>query len=280
MPSRIQPTSGTEDTPSNSTKIQLALNGSLPYGFVLENQVSQTQIFKFTGVGLRYSLDVASDRVVVADLVPYPATSDENYIHTIIESYIPSSEVSTLQLQILNRNSDFYQQENPSAKTLFSMIDSTWPLTGSDSSSTSGDSSSSGTGSGSASSETDATQANAVSGDDSGSSSVKASSVGIATGVIAGAALYGTAMFFVAKRYRKRKAAHQRTSSVLSGQRDMSQFSDGPGPLAALMSGGRGHGFRSTTPGGRDSRNSGRSGSARTQFISPPVAAENSLGWN
>jgi hypothetical protein len=53
-----------------------------------------------------------------------------------------------------------------------------------------------------------------------------------------------------------------------------------------LMSGGRGDGYGSTTPyaaGARDSQNSGGGsarGSARTQMISAPVMAENSLGWN
>jgi len=52
------------------------------------------------------------------------------------------------------------------------------------------------------------------------------------------------------------------------------------------MSGGRGEGYQSTTPyatGARDSQNSGGGsarGSARTQMISAPVMAENSLGWN
>jgi len=137
----------------------------------------------------------------------------------------------------------------------------------------SGDSSSSSTTS-------DQSGADPVGGDAGNSSHVNGMSAGIASGVIAGAALYGTAMFFIAKRYRKRKAAHQRTSSVLGGPQDMAQYRDAPGALTGLMAGGRGQGYRSTTPGGRDSRNSDRSGSGRTQYISPPVAAENSLGWN
>jgi len=101
--------------------------------------------------------------------------------------------------------------------------------------------------------------------------------VGIVTAGVGVAAAYGAAMFLIARRYKKRRLAHRRSSSVLNPA-EMRQ-SGSPallGGAGAFMSGGR------TTPGhDRNSRGSGRTGnSARTQQISAPMMAENSLGWN
>jgi hypothetical protein len=135
--------------------------------------------------------------------------------------------------------------------------------------------------------------------------------------VVGSAAAYGAAMFFVARRYKRRKASHKRCSSVLAGGRvapgDMASVWR---PSPALMSGGAGGltgggygalGRHSPIGGGalgwgrdgmgapeRDSRGSGGTGGtqttrsgevhsaaeARMAGISAPVAAENSLGWN
>ena len=213
---------------------------------------------------------------MLSDLIPIAASADQPYIKTVVQAYIPTSDVSELQLQIRNANSAFYQQQNASAAALMAMIDNTWPIYGQSGTSTS-DADGSGTTTSSAADKSD--EADSVGNSASNSSPVRGISVGIATGVVAGACLYGTAMFFVAKRYRKKRASHQRASSVLSGQQAMSQV-DGATPATALMSGAHSDGYRSTTPGGRNSRGSGRDGSGRTQYISTPVAAENSLGWN
>lgn len=90
----------------------------------------------------------------------------------------------------------------------------------------------------------------------SGSSQTRASSVGIGVGVVGGAAAYGAGMFWVARRYRKRRQLHQRSNSTAEQQ------SEG----------------RAGGSAGRLSPNSLRSN--RTQMISAPVMAENSLGWN
>jgi hypothetical protein len=96
---------------------------------------------------------------------------------------------------------------------------------------------------------------------------------------VAGATLYGAAMFLVARRYKRKNAGHQRSSSVMLGGNRR------PGEVSALVSGGVGTGYRSTgrNSGGSGSTDSGSSrgthGSGRT-YISPPMMAENSLGWN
>lgn len=114
--------------------------------------------------------------------------------------------------------------------------------------------------------------------------SQRGATAGIAVGAIFISAAYGGAMFIIARRYKKKKQAHQRTSSLNSSE--MRQTGSPALMGGALLSrdftssyGGVG----SERPGPRDSHGSGRSNmnnSGRTAYISAPVAAENSLGWN
>ncbi len=194
-------------------------------------------------------------------------------------AYIPSDMVSPLQLGLMNPNSEVYNHPSASVQTLMSMIDPSIPVLA-------GQSLNGGSpinANGADPTGTDGNGQGAPIGSDAYSSApVRPSSVGIGVGVVAGAAVYGAAMFLVARRYKKRRSAHQRSSSMMdSGE---PRF---VGEGSALMTGGRGSaaygGRRSTTPPGeqgRDSRNSGRTGGSGRTYISPPVMAENSLGWN
>jgi len=208
-------------------------------------------------------------------LQPYNTLDTLGYIMTLAMAYVPADKVDTLSVELLNPNSDLYSNSNPSVVTLMSMIDPSIPvLPGSamDASGTPVNSANSA-----------ATTSDAATNDggspgssNTGSSSVRPSSVGIAVGAVAGAAVYGAAMFLVARRYKKKKAGHQRSSSVQSGPRV-----NRAGEQSNLMVGARGS--YGTRFGGRTSRNSDRSNnsnrSGRT-YISPPMMAENSLGWN
>ncbi len=208
-------------------------------------------------------------------LQAYNTTDPWNYYTTLAMAYIPADKVDQLKLDLLAPLSMIYRNPDPSINMLMTMINPNFPIlanqplgaNGVGTNTNAGSSSTTGAGDGSPLGNTNT------------SSSVKGTSVGIGVGVVAGAAVYGAAMFFVARRYRRKRQGHYRTRSLIDTG-DMVQSSGG-GASAALMSGGRTDGWRSVTPGydGRDSRNSGRSGSTRAQ-ISAPVMAENSLGWN
>lgn len=214
-------------------------------------------------------MDLDSNATVIRDLQPYDTSSTLGYITTLAMAYVPTGMVDTLALAITTPGSQLYNNPDSSVNTLMSMINPSIPLVAGGSST-----GASGTETGSsASASSSATDSGApLSGS---SSSVKASAAAIGVGAVAAAAAYGAAMFFVAKRYKKRKSMHQRASST-----DVGAMAERNGGMRAFMSGGRSDGYRSVTPGGRNSQNSGRSGSARTQMISAPVMAENSLGWN
>ena len=216
--------------------------------------------------------------MVMQYLQPYNTLASLGYMTTLAMAYIPADMVDPLSLALLNPNSNLYQVSNGSVKALMSMINPSIPLlAGSSMNGGSPVGAASAAGSSSASSGNQGGPADANS-----SSPVRPSSVGIGVGVVAGAAIYGAAMFYVARRYKRRKASHQRASSTLTGGTRR------PGEGSALMSGGIRHsgGYRSTDRNARHSGgSSGSDGSGGTQgsgrtYISPPVMAENSLGWN
>ena len=202
---------------------------------------------------------------------------DLGYVTTLALAWIPEGLVDNLALLVETSVSRFYNNPDNSTAFLLSMINNAIPITGSNS--TDGAS----TPFGNIPTDTSSTKnAGAPIGGDIGNSEhVRASSVGIGVGVACGAAAYGAAMFFVARRYKKRRQSHLRSPSMFSSP-VMSHAGPDAGAGAALMSGAMGE--RSASPyydndGRAGSRGSGRSGSSRHQ-ISAPVMAENSLGWN
>ncbi|KAJ6161315.1 hypothetical protein N7470_004711 [Penicillium chermesinum] len=154
-----------------------------------------------------------------------------------------------------NPNSALYTDDSSaSVRSLMNMVDPTiplvyngnWPADDADTTGNTGtDSGSDGGDNGSDGSQSDGS---------SNSSKGSATSAGIAVGAVAGAAAYGAGMFYLARRYRQRKQLHQRSSSQVD---QMSQASGAGSLFGAHVS-----------------------GSQRSQMISAPVMAENSLGWN
>jgi hypothetical protein len=119
---------------------------------------------------------------------------------------------------------------------------------------------------------------------DGQSGAQRGTTAGIVSGAVAVAAAYGVVMFVVARRYKRKKQSHRRASSI-SNPSEMSEAGRGSPALmgGALLSRDFTSSYGAMPAGGRDSQGSGRSGmgnSGRTQFISAPVAAGNSLGWN
>jgi len=280
QPLIIVPQGGPPAQPANTTLIQIGFNYSLNYQFVLDHPVTQRQIFSYTPKGIAFDLGINPNQVKMQRLeaINLTGTPGHNYFATLAMAYIPTDMVDRLRLDLLTPPSLIYRNPDSSTNMLMARIDPAFGIlanqpygggsSGTYANGNTGASASAGPGDGAP-----------LGGNADSSSSVKGTSVGIGVGVVAGAAVYGAAMFFVARRYRRKRQGHYRSRSLIDTA-DMVQSSGG-GASAALMSGSRGDGWRSVTPGydGRDSRNSGRSGSTRAQ-ISAPVMAENSLGWN
>lgn len=263
LPGSITPSNEVTEPPADSILLQLGFNSQLPWSFVATTPLSSSQIFNYTPQAIENALPAlsAKDTPVMFAIEPYYNWQSTGYNATLAIFFFPRDKVDALKALKVNPNSALYNQASESIQSLMTMVDPTIPLefTGNYPSGTSdstGGSSNGGDDDGSDSGTNENTDGSA------GSSKAKASSVGIGVGVVAGAAAYGAGMFWVARRYRKRKQLHQRSSSTVE---QMSQGGSAAGSM--LAAGGRApsHGSR---------------GTARSQMISAPVMAENSLGWN
>jgi hypothetical protein len=247
--------------------VQFGFNKDLSWPTVATSMDWPDQIYYYTPIGVSYALAIVQDKVTPFWLGPYDTVTSLGYNTTLIKFYVPSDLVDTLNALRSAPASDLYKQPNTpndkptydqsSIKNLFSMLNIDIPLVAQQPSGSSNPGSGNGQGGGSSGG-----NGNGNSGDGGASSSsgVRGSAVGIGVGAAAGAAAYAGAMFYVARRYRKRKQLHQRSSSVPSTS--MSEA-----PNTGFLSGPN-----------RISHNSGRSN--RTAMISAPVMSENSLGWN
>lgn len=284
LPVAISPNAGVPEAPVGSELIQIAFSYPLNYPFVLKNPVSQAQIFEWLPTGISYGLNIPNDTVIMQQLKSYDTSDSLDYVTTLAMVYIPKNFVDSLQLALRTGVSKVYNTNDPSVNTLMSYINTQIGITvgstltqssgtGSGSSSPAASSASSGNG-GVFNTETQNT-----------STGTKGTTAGIVVGVAGAAAAYGAGMFFIARRYKRRKALHRRSSSMPNPS-EMRQAASGL-TGGAFMSGGRlsdtdtSQGYSSS---GRNSHGSGQTGrtgqSARTAQISAPMMAENSLGWN
>ncbi|KAG9238518.1 hypothetical protein BJ875DRAFT_351303, partial [Amylocarpus encephaloides] len=238
--------------------------------------LSSAQIFKYLPKGIADGLGLDVSQVVLQSLAPLDTTAQMGYITTLAMAYIPASLVATLSMDILIPTARIYDNDDSSVETLVNYINPAIPITPGATLDGSGDpnlASPSPTGDPKDDPFNNPENQNQSPG-------AKGTTAGIAMAAIGGSAAYGAAMFLVARRYKKRKQGHKRSSSIMSHSEMRQSGSPAMGGANAFMSGGR------ISPGGtandRNSRGSGRSAgnSARTQQISAPMMAENSLGWN
>ena len=277
LPKVITNPNGTVTQPDNTTLVQIGFLCPLNYDFVVANSKSSAQIFAWLPLGLADGLGLQDNQVIIHTLVPLNTAAKMSCITTLALTYIPSSMVQTLSLDLNIPTSSIYNNNDPSIASLMSLINPAIPLIPGSTM----ENGATGTGSSSAATSTTASSNNGLDQTNNQSQSPKAAgtTVGFATLIVSGAAAYGAAMFLVARRYKRRKQGHRRSSSIVGPEM---RHSGSP----ALLGGGSGafmSGGRTSPPSGNDrnSRGSGRTGnSARTQQISAPMMAENSLGWN
>jgi hypothetical protein len=254
---------------------QVCFKWPLNYPFVSANDGGK-QIFHYLPKAVSDALNISQSEVRNIGLKPLDTTAYQGFITTLALFTIPKDLQGTLAAQLRNPADAFWHNKDQTVNDLTNLINTACPLPagklpGDNSSPNQAVNPAAATSGGAA-------DGGALGGDIGASRPVNGSAAGIATGAIVGAIAYGAAMFFVARRYRNKRAAHQRSSSVPStGTRNT--YGSIPGGAAAWM-----HGARNgrITPGSRGSHGSSSSQgrSVRTQQISAPVMAENSLGWN
>jgi hypothetical protein len=274
------------EKPPNTTLCQIGFKKELNYNFVISHRRAIEEIFELLPGGVSYGVDITDDHVTMQSLQPFDTTQTKGYITTVAMFFLPDDMVESLQLQIQRPYSRLYKNPDESTATIMSVINPEFPLIAGGGMGGAGGGS--GTDNPTASASATANAADPLSNNNSSGSKgpVVGTSVGIGVGVVCGAALYGAAMFFVAKRYRKRKSMHRRSPSLV----DTSSMRHTPdvamtGAGNALMgsggySGDHGEGPYGSGRSSRGSGHSGQTGGSRGRDISAPVTAENSLGWN
>jgi hypothetical protein len=276
LPKMIAPPGGVvSSTNPDSFMGQVCFKWPLNYPFISAND-GGNQIFHYLPKAIAHSLNISETEVVNIGLKPLDTTAYQGFITTLALFTIPKDLQGTLAAQLRNPADSFWHHEESTVNDLTALINTACPLPAGKvpgENSPSNQPSNSGT-----TSNGGPDDGGALGGDTNSSKPINASAAGIATGAIVGAIAYGAAMFFVARRYRNKRIAHQRSSSVPSTGSRMT-YGSIPGGAAAWM-----HGARNgrITPGSRGSQGSSstQGRSVRTQQISAPVMAENSLGWN
>jgi hypothetical protein len=253
LPKVIQPPGGKVSQQANTTLIQIGFLEPLNYQFVSATEEAINQIFQFMPMAVTYGID--STDVQMQSIQPYDTLKNLKYMTTLAMLYVPSGSVAQLSASLHNPSSALYLNPDDRVKTLMTFINPAIPLL--------------------AGQALDVSAANAAStsytpgstngadpfGPDAQSNpGVNTSSAAIATPLAVGAVVYGCAMIFVARRYKQRRQAHRRASSI-SGE-------------PAWMTEARAYNNASA-----GSRSSGGHSSARTQQISAPLTSSNSLGW-
>jgi len=285
-PRAITPESGTLAQPPDTQLVQIGLLEGYNYPFVVANSKAAAQIFQILPEALGFAVGEDLDKIQMRKLIPLDTGSSMGFITTLAIVSFPNSLIESLRVYVKAPNSPLYN--NPDTltfnftKQINPAIDITIGAYPDDASGSGGPGSSGGGGS-------------SPNGDpfNNGGSDKTSSQQGTTAAIVGGsvfvAAAYGAVMFILARRYKKKKQAHRRASSISNNSSEMRHT---PSPAlmgGALLSrdftgyGGVAGAAPGVVAGGRDSHGSGRSGmnnSARTQYISAPVAAENSLGWN
>ncbi|PNY24617.1 Signaling mucin MSB2 [Tolypocladium capitatum] len=287
IPKLILPDDPDSSPPAGTVPIQIGFLFPLNYVFVASNTVAAAQIFRYLPQALADAGGFSADKAQVSKLVPHDTRVKLGYVTTIAQLNYPQNLVDKLQMDLWSPNSAIYNNADGIVRNLTALINPQIDIHGNINT---GGLTGGAVPTGASGSNNDPFDNNNNNGNGNGqgdqSSKQKATTAGIAMGAVGLSVMYGAAMFMVARRYKRKRQSHRRSSSVANGQGSSEMRYTGAGS-PALMGGALANrdspNYGGAGAGGRDSHGSGRSGAAnsgRTANISSPVAAENSLGWN
>lgn len=288
LPKAITPGTKAPKKPVDSTLIQISFLYAENYQWIVQEPLAAAQLFTLLPKAVAHAIDVPLEKVIMHSLRPYDTIEKLGYITTQAMTFIPSDKVEQLRLDHQIPTSGLYTNSDPLVSNLTSNINPAIDILPGSTLEGPGNTPDGSSPDGPSGNPNDAFGNGNTGGEQTASQ--KGTTAAIALGAAGVAGAYGAAMFIIARRYKRRKQRHQRSSSVTSP----SEMRQGGSPAlvgGALLSrdftangGGGGANYGGVgSPHTRDSQGSGRSGmnnSGRTAFISAPVAAENSLGWN
>ena len=280
IPKVILPDGGSKPAPPGTTEIHIGFLFPLNYDFVASNTVAAAQIFNYLPDALASAGGISADKIQFVKLVPWDTRDKYGYITTIAKLNYPENIVEKLRMSMWSANSRLYHNELNIVNNLTAVINTKIPLTGD----YEGDGTDGGAGGNPGSNNNNKGGNDAFGSSDKGEQTgkQKATTAGIAIGALGFSVMYGAAMFIVARRYKRKRQTHRRSSSISGSQASSEMQYTGSGSPAlmggALMSNNQ-YAYGSV---GRESPNSipSEDRGARNANISAPVATENSLGWN
>ncbi|KAK1829033.1 hypothetical protein QBC39DRAFT_141282 [Podospora conica] len=306
LPKAINPPSAAAQ-PEDTEIIQIGLLQGYNYKFVVDETKAAAQVFNLLPKALSYAAGADEGKVKARDdgaavfrnkitarkLQPLDTVSSLGYLTTVVLVSYPRHLIEALRMDIKLPTSALYNNPDPLVYNFTKQINPAIDITlGSGI-----DLPSFGDGKGDAPGSTGKNDPFGNANKDEKDTGKQAATAGIVTGAVAVAAAYGAAMFVIARRYKKKKQAHRRASSLTGSGRsspsDMQEtYRGSPAMGGALLSrdftSNSNSNYGGVSSGGRErdshgSHGSGKSGmntSSRTQYISAPVGAQNSLGWN
>lgn len=288
------------DLPADKMEIQITFDYGFNWGFTVGSAPATAQLAKFVPMILARQANINESEIQFRRMLPLDLQDTLGYVATRIILPYPKDLVPKLRVAMHIPTEPLFNHEHELARNISEHINTAVDiLVGS--TLTGGGNNPNNPGGGS--------NPNDVFNNGGGSepsASQRGTTAGIAVGAVAVAAAYGVAMFLIARRYKRKKSLHRRTSSMGTHPSTMRQTDTSSPALmgGALLSRDFTHNYGAAAagagagvaaagagavilsgnqPGGRDSQGSGRSGgqnSGRSAYISAPMAAENSLGWN
>jgi hypothetical protein len=226
--------------------------------FMVENYQAVNQMFAYLPEGLEGGINAT---VRMQSLQPLNTLKTDGFVTCMAYFLCPKSKVNTLALQLHTPNSPLYNNSNPQVATMMKLINPMYPLLVDGSM---------GSYPSSAATNPAVAPGQPAAGSPFGTDTLSHQEVSrtssyVAVPVVAGAFMYASAMMIVARRYRqKRRQTHLLENSPIQEP--------------AWMTGGQGMAGNNSRDSHGSANVSGRS--IRSQPISAPVMAQNSLGWN
>lgn len=301
MPKAITP-EVIEDLADDMVEIQITLDYGFNWNFTVFNGAASAQLAKFIPMLLAKQAKLNETEIKFRRMLPLDLTSQLGYVATRLIAPYPKDQVNKLRVAMHIPTEPFFNHDDILARNISEHVNTAIDILVGSTLTGTGETGTGNNGGGSG-------NPNDVfnnGGESDKSPSQAGTTAGIAVGAVAVAAAYGAAMFLIARRYKRKKSLHRRASSMGTTPSTMRQtdtsspalmggallsrdFTSNYGAAAAGAGAGAAAGgagaviVSGNQPGGRDSQGSGRSGgqqSGRSNYISAPMAAENSLGWN
>ena len=131
VPQAIAGDSSSESTPVGYSAITVAFKKAMNYNFLLTSPQSSAQIFSFLPQTLisAFTETAMFNNVSVIQLLPY-TDSSKDYTVTFAQVYFPSEEIANLQQLLSDPSSALYTDAPDTERTLASLIDPAYPITG------------------------------------------------------------------------------------------------------------------------------------------------------